>query len=390
MPHRILLATISLLLICSTFQGQERASFHLKKVVIDPGHGGKDPGTVSPDGKVFEKNIALSVSLKLGQLIKSNYPHIEVIYTRKTDIFIPLNERSRIANKHKADLFISIHVNGVESRTPSGSETFVMGIDKTNSNFEVTMLENSVIMLEGDDYSTNYGGFNPNDPESYIVFSLLQNAHLEQSLIMASLVQKHFANGPIKVNRGIKQGPFLVLWQTSMPGILVELGFITNQNDLRVLNDKRNHDKFAESIFNAFYEFKTQYEKGNDSGSYLPVPIKETDTSKQTQTETKQTVTEAKQTPNTAKEAQNAVKADTGEHFRVQIFAVGKILPAGSRDLKGRRDVSYIKAGNLYKYTIGKYGTIDEAKDAQSEIRKHFPQAFIIKVRNNTIVPLNN
>lgn len=354
MPYRILLATISLLLICSTFQGQERASFQLRKVVIDPGHGGKDPGTVSPDRKVFEKNITLSVSLKLGQLIKSNYPHIEVIYTRKTDIFIPLNERSRIANKHKADLFISIHVNGVTSRAPSGSETFVMGLDKSNSNLEVTMLENSVIMLEGDDYSTKYGGFNPNDPESYIVFSLLQNAHLEQSLIMASLVQKHFAKGPIKVNRGIKQAPFLVLWQTSMPGILVELGFITNQNDLRVLNDKRNHDKFAESIFNAFDEFKAQYEKGNDSGNYL------------------------------------LVKADTTEHFRVQIFAVGKVLPDGSRDLKGRRDVSYIKAGNLYKYTIGKFSTIDEAKDAQSEIRKHFPQAFIIKVRNNTIVPLNN
>jgi N-acetylmuramoyl-L-alanine amidase len=297
MPHRILLATISLLLICSSFQGQERASFQLKKVVIDPGHGGKDPGTISPDGKVFEKNITLSVSLKLGQLIKDNYPNIEVIYTRKTDIFIPLNERSRIANKHKADLFISIHVNGVESRTPSGSETFVMGIDKTNSNFEVTMLENSVIMLEGDDYSTKYEGFNPNDPESYIVFSLLQNAHLEQSLIMASLVQKHFANGPIKVNRGIKQAPFLVLWKTSMPGILVELGFVTNQNDLRILNDKKNHDKFAESIFSAFKEFKIQYEKGNDTGNYLPVPLKETDTSQQVQTEAKPSTTDDPEEP---------------------------------------------------------------------------------------------
>src|SRR3989339_804197 len=295
MPHRILLATISLLLICSSLQGQERASFQLRKVVIDPGHGGKDPGTISPDGKVFEKNITLSVSLKLGQLIKDNYPDVEVIYTRKTDIFIPLNERSRIANKHKADLFISIHVNGVISRTPSGFETFVMGIDKTNSNFEVTMLENSVIMLEGDDYSTKYEGFN--------------------------------------------------------------------------LNDKKNHDKFAESIFNAFKEFKTQYEKGNDIGNYLPVPIKETDTSQQ---------------------AKPAAKADTTEHFRVQILAVSKVLPSGSRDFKGRRDISYIKAGNLHKYTIGKYITIDEAKEAQSEIRKQFPQAFIIKVRNNTIVPLNN
>jgi N-acetylmuramoyl-L-alanine amidase len=397
MPHRILLATISLLLICSSFQGQERASFQLKKVVIDPGHGGKDPGTISPDGKVFEKNITLSVSLKLGQLIKDNYPNIEVIYTRKTDIFIPLNERSRIANKHKADLFISIHVNGVESRTPSGSETFVMGIDKTNSNFEVTMLENSVIMLEGDDYSTKYEGFNPNDPESYIVFSLLQNAHLEQSLIMASLVQKHFENGPIKVNRGIKQAPFLVLWKTSMPGILVELGFITNQNDLRVLNDKKNHDKFAESIFNAFKEFKTQYEKGNDTGNYLPVPRKETDTSQQAQNEVKTSVTTAQQaqtttqqTQTTAQQAKPAAKTDTSEHFRLQILAVGKVLPAGSSDFKGRRDINYIKAGNLYKYTIGKYSTIDDAKEAQSEIRKHFPQAFIIKVRNNTIVPLNN
>lgn len=376
MPLKTLLTIISLLIIFPTASSQERASLRLKKVVIDAGHGGRDPGAISPDGKVREKNITLSVALKLGELINKRYPDVEVIYTRKTDIFIPLDERTKIANRNKADLFISIHVNAAQSRAASGSETFVMGVNKTSSNLEVTMLENSVIMLEGDDYSTRYEGFNPNDPESYIVFSLLQNAHIEQSLLMASLVQKQFAKGPIKIDRGIKQGPLLVLWKTGMPGVLVELGFISNQNDLRILNDKKSHDKFAEGIFNAFEEYKNQYEKGYQNTS----AVNDSSLSRTIEASLRDTSVPVKPSP----------PPSLQEHFRIQILAVSKILPSGAPDLKGRRDAKYIKAGNLYKYTIGEYKTVEEAKLAQDEIRRVFPQAFIIKVRNNTIVPLNN
>lgn len=376
MPLKTLLTIISLLIIFPTASSQERASLRLKKVVIDAGHGGRDPGAISPDGKVREKNITLSVALKLGELINKRYPDVEVIYTRKTDIFIPLDERTKIANRNKADLFISIHVNAAQSRAASGSETFVMGVNKTSSNLEVTMLENSVIMLEGDDYSTRYEGFNPNDPESYIVFSLLQNAHIEQSLLMASLVQKQFAKGPIKIDRGIKQGPLLVLWKTGMPGVLVELGFISNQNDLRILNDKKSHDKFAEGIFNAFEEYKNQYEKGYQNTS----AVNDSSLSRTIEASLRDTSVSVKPSP----------QPSLQEHFRIQILAVSKILPSDAPDLKGRRDAKYIKAGNLYKYTIGEYKTVEEAKLAQDEIRRVFPQAFIIKVRNNTIVPLNN
>lgn len=376
MPLKTLLTIISLLIIFPAAGSLERASLRLKKVVIDAGHGGRDPGAISPDGKVREKNITLSVALKLGELINKRYPDVEVIYTRKTDIFIPLDERTKIANRNKADLFISIHVNAAQSRAASGSETFVMGVNKTSSNLEVTMLENSVIMLEGDDYSTRYEGFNPNDPESYIVFSLLQNAHIEQSLLMASLVQKQFAKGPIKIDRGIKQGPLLVLWKTGMPGVLVELGFISNQNDLRILNDKKSHDKFAEGIFNAFEEYKNQYEKGYQNTS----AVNDSSLSRTIEASLRDTSVPVKPSP----------PPSLQEHFRIQILAVSKILPSGAPDLKGRRDAKYIKAGNLYKYTIGEYKTVEEAKLAQDEIRRVFPQAFIIKVRNNTIVPLNN
>jgi len=346
----------------------------LKKVVIDPGHGGRDPGAISPDRRVKEKDITLSVSLKLGDLIKRSYPEIEVIYTRKTDVFVELDKRTEIANKSKADLFISIHVNAAIARAATGSETFVMGTDKSSSNFEVTMLENSVIMMEGEDYATRYEGFEPNNPESYIIFTLLQNAHLEQSLEMASLLQKHFSNGPIKVNRGIKQGPLLVLWKTSMPSVLTELGFISNPTDYKILNNRANHDKFATLIFNAFKEYKQIYDKdySNGDSTVINKVIPEN-------------VVNFKQDTN-----QKEINVNTETHYRIQILAVNRILKANSPDLKGRADAKYIKMGNLYKYTIGEYPTIDKAKEVLTNIRKDFPQAFIVGVKNGTIVPLNN
>ncbi len=363
MPYRTVLAIILLLFTTSVFTAQERSLVQLKTVVIDPGHGGHDPGAVSRDGRVKEKDITLPVSLKLGELIKKNYPDVNVIFTRKTDVAVPLDKRSEIANKNKADLFISIHVNSVESRQANGSETFVMGMERSASNLEVVMLENSVILLEGDDYSTRYEGFNPNDPESYIVFSLMQNAHFEQSFIMASLVQQNFNNGPIPVNRGVKQAPFIVLWKSGMPGILVELGFISNANDLRILSDRRNHPLFAEKIFNAFSQFKVQYEKGNSQVSdfeYKTPPAE-------------QTVTQS---------------GNNNYHYRVQILSVSKQLNPNAPELKGRRDAKFIRSGNLYKYTLGEYPTMESAREARNSLSSLFPQAFVIRVENNAIVPL--
>ncbi len=332
---------------------QENSSVAIRKVAIDPGHGGRDPGTISKDGKYKEKDITLSVALKLGKLIEKGYPGTEIVYTRKTDIAVPLARRTEIANKSKADLFISIHVNGVDSRHATGSETFVMGADKSNSNFEVTRLENSVILLEGEDYQEKYQGFDPNDPESYIIFTLLQNAHREQSLMMASLIQEQFANGPIKRNRGIKQAPFLVLWKTSMPSVLVELGFISNNNDLRVLSNKKQHDILAKLIFEAFSKYKKQYEKEYTNGGQLP-----------------------KENP----------KEET--HYRIQILSLTKIIPLTSPDFKGEDNISYITQGSRVKYTIGRYHNLNQARKARETIKKKFPQAFVIKVKNGQVVPL--
>ena len=232
----------------------------IRRVVIDAGHGGKDPGAISRNGKYKEKNITLSVALGLGELIKSNFPDIKVIYTRSTDKYVELSERAAIANRNKADLFISIHVNSAKSTQARGTETFVMGTHKSEANFEVCKLENSVIVIE-EDYEKKYEGFNPGSPESYIIFSLLQNVHQEQSIKYAAQVQGQFARGPISVNRGVKQGGLLVLWKTTMPAVLTELGFISNPKDCAVLVTKKGQEQFARGLFNAFVAYKKDFEK---------------------------------------------------------------------------------------------------------------------------------
>ncbi len=374
MPFRLLL-TIFCLFFVSLINAQENQSVKIRKVVIDAGHGGHDAGAVSPDRRVYEKNITLSVALKLGAMIKDKYPGIEVIYTRKTDVFIPLITRTEIANKNQANLFISIHVNSVKARSASGSETFVMGMDKSSSNLEVTMRENSVIALEGD-HESKYEGFDPKNPESYIIFSLLQNAHLEQSLIMASLIQDQFSKGAIKTNRGIKQGELLVLWKTTMPAVLVELGFISNYNDYQVLINKENHYGFAGSIFKAFEEFKQQYEYGSKIVA---------DTLKEELVATPV----IKEEPKTEKEAPITETTKTESvSYRIQILAVARILPDNSPDLKGEESVRFIRVGKFYKYSIGDYGRLEDAEKDLPLVRKKFPQAFIIKVEKGTIVPL--
>lgn len=349
----------------------------IRRVVIDAGHGGKDPGAISRNGKYKEKNITLSVALGLGELIKSNFPDIKVIYTRSTDKYVELSERAAIANRNKADIFISIHVNSAKSTQARGTETFVMGTHKSEANFEVCKLENSVIVIE-EDYEKKYEGFNPGSPESYIIFSLLQNVHQEQSIKYAAQVQGQFARGPISVNRGVKQGGLLVLWKTTMPAVLTELGFISNPKDCAVLVTKKGQEQFARGLFNAFVAYKKDFEKTRrEEGSGRNVAAAEKAAPVQ------KSVPAAQKAP-----AQGPVAAPKAvdEFYAVQILSVGKVLGKNAYDLKGRMDTHYVKAGNLYKYYVGRYASRKEAAAALPGIRKSFPGAFVIHIKDNVII----
>lgn len=224
-------------------------------VVIDPGHGGKDPGAVNKS--IREKDIVLGIGLKLGKMINENLPNVKVVYTRSTDIFIPLIERSRIANKNKADLFISIHANSGGAPSTRGTETFVLGLHRSSENLEVAKKENSVILLE-DDYKTTYEGFDPNLSESYIMFELVQDVYMDQSLQFASAIQNQFTSRLETPNRGVKQAGLLVLRQSSMPSVLVEAGFLSNQAEANFLNSAEGQQSIAVSIFDAFRKFQAK------------------------------------------------------------------------------------------------------------------------------------
>lgn len=233
----------------------------LKTIVIDAGHGGKDPGC-NGAGEIWEKAVTLAVSLKLGEMIEDSLKDIKVVYTRKTDKFLELWERPNLANKENADLFISIHCNSNNNTSASGSETYSMGIHKTNGNLEVSKRENAAITFE-EDYKTNerYGGFDPNSPESHIIFTLVQNAFLQQSLKFSQLVESNTEPITKIKSRGVKQAGFLVLWQTAMPSVLIETGFLTNSSDRAYLKSESGQKEIARGIFRAVKSYKEDLEK---------------------------------------------------------------------------------------------------------------------------------
>ena len=389
-PNIILLGLLCFLLPAGMYaQGLENLSA-IRTVVIDPGHGGKDPGAISRNGKFKEKNITLSVAQKLGKLINGKYPEIKVIYTRSTDKYVELAQRAEIANRNKADLFISIHVNSAKSVQARGTETFVMGAHKSEDNFEVCKLENSVIVIE-DDYEAKYEGFNPNSPESYIIFSLLQNTHLEQSIKYAGFVQSQFAKGPIMVNRGVKQGGLLVLWRTTMPAVLTELGFISNSKDYAVLVSQNGQQQFAQKLFNAFVSYKENFESAargvvmeNGEKKAGMVAGKQDNSGEGVQDKV---VSVGEKTVGKKEEA--AVKetvSRTDDFYAIQILSVDKVLKTGAYDLKGRKDARYVKVGKAYKYYLGRYETRKEATAALENVRKTFPGAFVIHLKDNEII----
>ena len=235
-------------------------STKIKTIVIDPGHGGKDSGTLGTKRfKIYEKHVALAVSLKLGNYIAEEFPDVKIIYTRDTDVFLELNERTEIANKSNADLFISIHCDGFTNPKPSGASVFVMGMSKLKANMDVAMRENSAIYLE-DNYQQKYDGFDPKSAESYIVFSLMQNTYLNQSLQIAEEVENEFSTRANRKSRGVKQAPFYVISRTNMPSILVECGFLTNPKEEEFLHSDLGQDYIASAIFRAFKSYKQKIE----------------------------------------------------------------------------------------------------------------------------------
>lgn len=234
--------------------------FKVDVVVIDAGHGGKDSGTRGK--KILEKDVALKIALKVGSYIEKNIPGVEVIYTRKNDTYIPLDERANIANRAKADLFICIHANSMPGGKATGTETYVMGRHKDESNFNVAKRENSVILMDTD-YKERYEGFDPNSPESYILFSLTQTAYQESSLLFAQKVEDQFKQRAGRASRGVKQAGFVVLWRTTMPSVLIETGFLSHPSEEQFLAGEKGQDLIASGIYRAFKDYKSEVESIN-------------------------------------------------------------------------------------------------------------------------------
>jgi len=330
----------------------------INTIVIDPGHGGKDSGTMGTKRfKIYEKHVALDVSLKLGEYISNTFPDIEIIYTRENDVFLELHERTEIANRKNADLFISVHCDGFTNSTASGASVFVMGMSKLKANLDVAMRENSAIYME-DNYKQTYEGFDPKSPESNIVFSLMQNTYLDQSLQLAEFVEHEFSTTANRKSRGVKQAPFYVISRTNMPSILIECGFLTNPKEEEFLHTDKGKDFIASAIYRAFKLYKENIENVNlDSVNSIQTPKS-----------------------NVKKEIKETKKPDI--IFKVQI---GTFLKSMIKDkLFVLLDAQEIISDGVYKYYVGNEQSkikCDNLKD--SMINKGFKDAFIVPFYKN-------
>lgn len=374
-PRPLILTLVLVLLsqLCAVSSRADggKTGLKLSTVVIDAGHGGKDPGAVSLDRKYKESAINLEVAKALGRKIEKAYPDVKVIYTRTTDKFVELDERAAIANRNNADLFISIHVNAQEKGTKAnGFSAHILGQrSKTNpnnkkdyfeSNLNLTKRENSVILLE-DDYTTKYAGYDPGNPASSILFNLLQNANYAQSLSFAAAICNQMKKGPILTDRSISQDIFLLLWKTSMPAVLFEMGFITNPSDLKVLSTQNGREMIATRLFDAFRDFKREYD-----GSLEVAPSQASGN-------------EVKPVPE-----QGEAFAAGGTLYGFQIFTLSKKLPAGDKSFKGHTVASYLSGGR-FKYVIGGFATPEDARANAEKVKKDFPEAFMVKVEDGVV-----
>ncbi len=330
----------------------------IRTVVIDPGHGGHDPGAVGKRSR--EKDIVLAVSLKLGAYINENFPDVNIVYTRKTDKFIELWRRAAIANNAKADVFISIHCNAVRSSAPAGSETFVMGLSKSAENLEVAKKENASILLE-DNYEQRYEGFDPNSPEGHILFSLYQNTYLTQSTNFAAYVQEEFRERLKRTDRGVKQAGFLVLAKSAMPSVLIELGFISNPTEEAYLMSEKGQNEKALAIFRAFRRYKYAFEGVAQSSRVEAVAVPESS---------------AIPEPSDIKEEKND---EMEVIFSVQIAASSRLKPYNSPDFKDVKGIWHYEQGGIYRYVVGKEASLMAAMELQHEMQNSgFKDAFVV------------
>ncbi|MCP4310903.1 MAG: N-acetylmuramoyl-L-alanine amidase [Bacteroidetes bacterium] len=335
-------------------------------VVIDAGHGGKDPGAEGKKGK--EKDIALSIALKLGNYIEQNMKDVEVIYTRKKDVFVELWKRAEIANQAEADLFLSIHVNALDRSSARGTLTLVLGQHRADENFDVAVRENSVILLE-EDYEIRYEGFDPKSTESHIMFSLMQKTYFKQSIEFGDFVQDQFRERAGRKDLGVREQGIYVLAQTSMPGVLVETGFISNAEEERYLMTNNGQDIIASAIYRGFREYKEEI----DRRSNLTVAVEETIATKPV----------LSRTPTPAPATANQVV------FAIQVASSKTRSSTDPASFKGYADVSIVDDGRWYKYLVGQESNYQEVLDHCLLVKKDFPDAFIVALKNKKIIPLS-
>ena len=333
----------------------------IKVVVIDAGHGGKDPGAIGITG-VKEKDVVLKLALQLGNLIEKNHPEIKVVYTRKTDVFVELYQRAQIANDNKADLFISIHCNAVDKNSGvNGAETFVMGLDKNDANLAIAQKENAAILKE-QNHEANYGGFDPSSPESYIIFSMLQYKYLDESTKLAAAIQTGFKTICERQDRGVKQAAFLVLWRTAMPSVLVEAGFLSNKEEETYLASAKGQAELATAMYNGFAKMADK--------KAIEVDFTGVDTT------TKPAKVEPEVKPNT-----NVNNAQTDKIYKVQFMTTPLKLDKNDPKLKRLPDVEIVAVGNDYRYTTGKCTTQVQASELLKKTKEvGFKDAFIVTV----------
>ncbi len=340
-------------------------------VVIDPGHGGRDPGAIGRISK--EKDINLKVALKVGDLIRKNCKDVQVIYTRSTDVFVALDRRAQIANNAKADLFISIHTDAASgSKTAKGASTWTLGLARSDANLEVAKRENSVILYESD-YQTRYAGFNPNSAESYIIFEFMQDKYMEQSVHLASLMQKEFRTTCKRVDRGVHQAGFLVLKASAMPSILIELGFISTPEEERYLNSEQGMHTLAHGIYRGFLQYKKEQELRLTGVSEIVLPPATSEPAS------------AASSQQTAVASQSA-SSYSGEEivFKVQILSANRLLPANDKSFKGLQGVDHYREGSMYKYTYGASTDYNQVQQTRRSVSTQFKDAFIVAFRGDT------
>ena len=377
-------------------------------LVIDPGHGGHDAGALGTISK--EKNINLAVALRFGKYVEQNLPEVRVIYTRKTDVFIPLNERANIANRANADLFISVHTNALPAgKIARGFETYTLGMHRAKDNLDVAMRENSVISMEKD-YQQRYQGFDPRSSESYIIFEFIQGKNMERSVELARMIQRGVCDGANRPDKGVHQAGFLVLRETSMPGCLIELGFITTPDEERLLNNDSRVDDIARGIYEAFEKYKNKYDKSvsvpyraKDSEKVnIPkiVPDQEPATKTRVVTRVEQPKREEAKPDQSKREVKEVKKLESKREpkkaevadvpvFKLQIFVGSRNLRKGDAHFKGETDYDSFQEGNLVKYTLGASTNYNEIYRLRKEKLDKFPEAFIIAFKNGQKYDVN-